>query len=101
MHVSLIEPGFIDTPMVSIALTTLPAGSRFEAAHATVRRAITMRGPLGPDAVARTVRRALSARTPQRRYRVGVEAVAARAAFLLPSAALDMVAHVVVSDGRG
>ncbi|WP_037687487.1 SDR family oxidoreductase [Streptomyces aureocirculatus] len=101
VQVSLIEPGFIDTPMLSNALTGLPPGSRFETAHTTVRRAITMRTPPGPDVVARTVRRALSVRSPRRRYRIGVESVAARAAFLLPSAALDMVARMVVSADKG
>ncbi|GHE43962.1 hypothetical protein GCM10018785_11920 [Streptomyces longispororuber] len=100
VRVSLVEPGFIDTPMLSKALSTLPAGSRFEDAHATVRRAIVMRSPPGPDVVARAVRRALRARAPRRRYRVGVEAVAARAAFLLPSAALDVVTRLVVGAGK-
>ncbi|MFI0914118.1 SDR family oxidoreductase [Streptomyces abikoensis] len=90
VRVSLIEPGTVDTPLVSGALARLaPPDSRYEAAYDRARRIVTARKPPGPETVARAVRRALTARVPRRRYGVGYEAVMARAARLIPPAAVD------------
>jgi NAD(P)-dependent dehydrogenase (short-subunit alcohol dehydrogenase family) len=89
IRISLIEPGFVDTPLLLGALSRLPAGSHYERAHAAARRLISTRKPIGPDVVARTVRRTLTARSPRRRYRIGWEATFAHLTRLMPSAATD------------
>ncbi|MFJ3445784.1 SDR family NAD(P)-dependent oxidoreductase [Streptomyces sp. NPDC086081] len=93
---SLIEPGLIDTPMVTNALAGLPPQSRYAHSYAVLRRL----GPAAPtrtaDVVARTVRRALEARRPRRRYRIGLETPLAHLARITPAAVTDRVLRAAV-----
>ncbi|MGW2746055.1 SDR family oxidoreductase [Streptomyces sp. NPDC001450] len=87
----LIEPGFIDTPMLSRGLAGFPADSRYVPGYMAARRLIASWSPPGPETVARTVRRALLAQKPRRRYRVGPGAVPAPLFRLAPAAVTDLV----------
>ncbi|GHH43828.1 SDR family oxidoreductase [Streptomyces candidus] len=89
----LIEPGFIDTPMLRAGLAGMPAGSHFSDGYDAARRLVARSSPPGPELVARTVRRALAARTPRRRYRVGREAALVPLTRCLPSAVTDHLAR--------
>jgi NAD(P)-dependent dehydrogenase (short-subunit alcohol dehydrogenase family) len=100
IRVSLIEPGFVDTPMVSGALDRFPAGTRYDDAYDAARRLIEIRRPFHPDIVARTVHRALTARRPRRRYRIGHEAVFAHVARCLPAAATDQLVRSALRLNR-
>ncbi|MFK0291865.1 SDR family oxidoreductase [Streptomyces sp. NPDC090442] len=96
IHLSLIEPGFINTPMVTDALARLPAHSRYAKGYERSQRIITGRRPQQPEAVARTVRRALTARRPHHRYRTGWEASLTRLLRLAPSSAADAVMRTLL-----
>ncbi|MCS0638608.1 SDR family oxidoreductase [Streptomyces sp. LP05-1] len=100
IRVSLIEPGFIDTPMLSEGIARLPAHTRYAEAYEAAGRLIARRRPLGPDAVARTVRRALTAPNPRRRYSVGHEARMARLSRLLPPATVDVTMRACLRLNR-
>ncbi|MFF8657618.1 SDR family oxidoreductase [Streptomyces huasconensis] len=100
IHVSLIEPGFIDTPMLTDGLRHLPAHTRYETAYAAMRRLVARRGPLGPEVVARTVAKALTAPVPRRRYGIGHEAALGRLARLAPPAAVDLTMRTVLRLNR-
>lgn len=89
---SLIEPGLIDTPMLSAGLTDMSTDSRYADNYRAARRLVTTASPTAPEAVARTVRRALDARSPRRRYRVGRAAPSAPFMRLLPSGLVDRMA---------
>lgn len=76
IHVSLIEPGFIATPIgESTQLAAAPL-----AAYDGVRQRATnaldhhVKHGISPDAVARTVLRIITSRSPSLRYRVGTDA---------------------------
>ncbi|MEV2255586.1 SDR family oxidoreductase [Streptomyces sp. NPDC050147] len=100
VHVSLIEPGFIDTPMLTNGLRQLPAHTRYTKAYAVMRRLVAARGPLGPEVVARTVRRALTVPGPRRRYGIGYEAALGRVAQHIPSAAVDLTIRTLLQLNR-
>ncbi|MET9444384.1 SDR family oxidoreductase [Streptomyces sp. NPDC006610] len=100
IHVSLIEPGFINTPMLTDGLRHFPAHTRYETAYATMRRIVASRGPLGPEVVARTVVKALTVPVPRRRYGIGYEAALGRLARLAPSAAVDLTLRTVLQLNR-
>ncbi|MGW0708274.1 SDR family oxidoreductase [Streptomyces sp. NPDC002643] len=91
VHVSLVEPGFIDTPMLSDGLDRLPPGAR-----QTVSRLVAWSSPPGPEVVARVVRRALTAKSPRRRYRVGPGAPVAPLFATLPAALTDRVTRTAL-----
>ena len=76
IHVSLIEPGFVATPIgesTQVAATPLPAydGVRQRATNALGQH---VKHGIAPDAVAKTVLRAIDSRSPSLRYRVGTDA---------------------------
>lgn len=98
---SLIEPGFIDTPMLSGGLAGLPAESRYADGYSAARRFVTTAAPTAPEAVARTVRRALDARSPRRRYRVGRAASSVPFIRLLPTGLVDHLACRALGLTRG
>ncbi|WP_369211973.1 SDR family oxidoreductase [Streptomyces flavofungini] len=89
---TLIEPGFIDTPMLETGLADMPTDSRYAESYRTARRLITAASPTAPEAVARTVRRALTARTPRRRYRVGRTTTLTPFIRVLPQGLVDHMA---------
>ncbi|MGV9879938.1 SDR family oxidoreductase [Streptomyces sp. NPDC003006] len=94
IHVSLVEPGFHDTPLVSGSVAGFPShgSSPYSDGYAAVERRISGLSPLpGPEKVAHVIRRALSTRSPRRRYPVGGEALMTRTAALLPAAVRDRV----------
>jgi NAD(P)-dependent dehydrogenase (short-subunit alcohol dehydrogenase family) len=101
IHVSLIEPGSVKTPMWAKARTDAervripselqPEYGRVPAAMAKVIADTERRG-VPPERVAATIERALDSRRPRSRYLVGADAygtVVARA--LLPSGVFDRV----------
>jgi len=76
IHVSLIEPGFIATPIgesTQIAAAPLSAydGVRQRATHALDQH---VKHGISPEAVAKTVLRIIATRSPSLRYRVGTDA---------------------------
>ena len=76
IHVTLIEPGFVATPIgesTQVAATPLPAydGVRQRAINALGQH---VKHGIAPDAVAKTVLRAIDSRSPSLRYRVGTDA---------------------------
>ncbi|MBK6920809.1 MAG: SDR family NAD(P)-dependent oxidoreductase [Deltaproteobacteria bacterium] len=100
IHVSLVEPGVVDTPMLPAgeqlyvdALAALPATETAYAAglaraQATYRRATAR--PMTPDRVATAVMHALFAARPRPRYLVGVDAhLATTLQWLLPTRAFE------------
>ena len=106
VHVSLIEPGSVKTPIWSKARDTadgleIPPELQHEygrvpAAFAKVLNDTERRG-VSPEQVAATIERALTARRPRARYLVGRDArgmVLAHA--LLPSGAFDRVLRRVL-----
>ncbi len=77
ISVSVIEPGFVHT---AIGDTTQIAGSPLTAYDPVRNRATSalnrhVNKGIAPEAVARTVLRAVESRTPSLRYRVGTDAV--------------------------
>jgi short-subunit dehydrogenase len=76
IHVTLIEPGFIATPIgesTQIAAAPLSAydGVRQRATHALDQH---VKDGISPDAVAQRVLRVIQSRSPTLRYRVGTDA---------------------------
>ena len=76
IHVTLIEPGFIATPIgesTQIAAAPLAAydGVRQRATHALDQH---VKDGISPDAVAQRVLRVIQSRSPTLRYRVGMDA---------------------------
>jgi short-subunit dehydrogenase len=76
IHVTLIEPGFIATPIgesTQIAAAPLSAydGVRQRATHALDQH---VKDGISPDAVAQRVLRVIQSRSPTLRYRVGMDA---------------------------
>jgi short-subunit dehydrogenase len=76
IHVSLIEPGFIATP---IGESTQVAAAPLAAYDGVRQRATNALGHhvkhgISPDAVAKTVLRIITSRSPSLRYRVGTDA---------------------------
>jgi len=76
IHVTLIEPGFIATPIgerTQLAAAPLSAydGVRQRATHALDQH---VKDGISPDAVAQRVLRVIQARSPTLRYRVGTDA---------------------------
>ena len=74
VHVSLVEPGDIDTPFNEAMIwTTSPADSAYAAGLARTEATIRESLPKAPSAagVARCIERALGARSPRARYTVG------------------------------
>ncbi|MEV7394283.1 SDR family oxidoreductase [Streptomyces sp. NPDC091215] len=100
IHVTLIEPGFIDTPMLSDALEHFPASAHHPGVHDAVRGLVAWMKPPGPETVARVVRRALTATSPRRRYRVGPAATLAPLARCAPAALTDRVSHALLRAHR-
>jgi NAD(P)-dependent dehydrogenase (short-subunit alcohol dehydrogenase family) len=100
VRVSLIEPGFIDTPMISGVLESFPDDSRYTDGYIAARRLVASAPSPGPDAVARVVRRALNADTPRRRYLVGPTATMTRLIRLLPAAVLDRASAAAARLGK-
>ncbi len=111
IHVSLIEPGPIGTPLRGNAEAAYrahvdPAASAHRAAYEALER--RLRGETGrppftarPEAVLRQVLRALESRRPRARYRVTVPTRAfALLRRLLPDRALDRVLAAVGGQGR-
>lgn len=100
VRVSLIEPGFVDTPMISGVLESFPEDSRYGSSYVAARRLVAAAPSPGPEAVARVVRHALDANTPRRRYLVGPTATMTRLLRLLPAAALDRAAAAAARLGK-
>jgi NAD(P)-dependent dehydrogenase (short-subunit alcohol dehydrogenase family) len=77
IHVSLIEPGDIDTPFNDATDWSAAQGSAYGERIASCRRVIEAALPRapGPERVARAIRRALTARWPRARYPVGPDAL--------------------------
>ncbi|MFF8426941.1 SDR family oxidoreductase [Streptomyces sp. NPDC016566] len=96
VHACLVEPGFIDTPLLSKGLADFPAESRYAHGYMAARRRVASWSPPGPETVARTVRRALLAQKPHRRYRVGPGAVSAPLLRLAPAGVSDLVARTAL-----
>ncbi|MFD5799358.1 SDR family oxidoreductase [Streptomyces diastatochromogenes] len=96
VHACLIEPGFIDTPLLSKGLADFPADSRYSHGYMAARRLIASWSPPGPETVARTVRRALLAPKPRRRYRCGPGAVPAPLMRLAPAAVADLISRTAL-----
>jgi NAD(P)-dependent dehydrogenase (short-subunit alcohol dehydrogenase family) len=112
VHVSLIEPGAIATPIWDRGIAAADAlwnamppvaHERYATLVATLRGEASQQGVKGepPEAVARVVVAALTARTPRTRYVIGrdarIQAVLARA---LPGSAMDaLLAAVLKSRG--
>ena len=76
IHVTLIEPGFIATPIgesTQVAAAPLSAydGVRQRATHALDQH---VKDGISPDAVAQRVLRVIQSRSPTLRYRVGMDA---------------------------
>ncbi|MGA5135129.1 SDR family oxidoreductase [Streptomyces olivoreticuli] len=87
---SLIEPGLVDTPMVTHALANFPTNTAYSGAYHAATRLLDILSPLpGPERTARTIARALDARRPRRRYRVGRERFLVRLGAMVPAAARD------------
>lgn len=112
VRVSLVEPGLVATRFGETATAHLAGAARpddpYGAFHAAVGRRISgfYSGPMSrfgtrPEAVARAVERALTARRPRSRYRVGLDA---RALITLrrlsPDRAWDALMRVVFPPPR-
>jgi NAD(P)-dependent dehydrogenase (short-subunit alcohol dehydrogenase family) len=84
IHVALVKPGFIVTPIIGKALNALPSPERsayptaVTIANALFQSATTTGGP--PEAVAATIEEAMNDRTSRLRYPVGDPARALLAA---------------------
>lgn len=103
LHVSLIEPGFIETPMLDKIQPEVELGLSQLPAEGTERYAATIAGMLdgmeqfrkrasSPDRVADAIIHALEAPRPKTRYLVGLDAkAAALMSWLLPDRALDFI----------
>ena len=100
VHVSLIEPGAIDTAIWQDAEATLDEnvaklsprhrelyGSRLEALRTTIRR--SAKAAIPPEKVADAVHHALTAARPKPRYLVGTDARAQLVIRALPTRAAD------------
>ncbi|MFD7643439.1 SDR family oxidoreductase [Kitasatospora sp. NPDC059795] len=102
IRVSLVEPGCVDTPLLTGALAVpTPADSVHGAARAATRRLLALHRPVPPERVARAVRRALLAPRPRRRYGVGPEAAVAPLVRLAPAAVADTVVRAVLRINAG
>jgi NAD(P)-dependent dehydrogenase (short-subunit alcohol dehydrogenase family) len=77
VHVSLVEPGDIDTPFNDATDFEVARNSVYGESIARCRRVIEEALPKapGPERVARAIRRALTARRPRIRYPVGPDAL--------------------------
>jgi NAD(P)-dependent dehydrogenase (short-subunit alcohol dehydrogenase family) len=77
IHVSLIEPGDIDTPFNAATDWSAAEGSAYGERISRCRSVIETSLPKapGPERVARVIRRALTARRPRARYPVGPDAL--------------------------
>ena len=103
LHVSLIEPGFIETPMldkiqpeVELGLSQLPAegNDRYAAGIAGMVDGMEQfrKRASSPDQVADAIIHALEAARPKTRYLVGLDARAAVfMSWLLPDRAMDFI----------
>ncbi len=97
--VSLVEPGFVKTGIEAAARAKISArkaqdNSPYAAAYARSQSLLEMieRFAPPPDAVAETIVNAVESRQPQRRYLVGIDALAAVAVdTLLPRGLIDTV----------
>jgi NAD(P)-dependent dehydrogenase (short-subunit alcohol dehydrogenase family) len=78
VHVSLIEPGDIDTPFNEAMqwgdFDASPYGERLRACEAVIRESLPKAPP--PRVVAEAIARAMSDRRPRVRYTVGADSVA-------------------------
>ncbi len=72
IRVSLVEPGYIRTEFADVALKTIdvPAGSPFAAIVSRADEMLSLfeRTGVGPEHVARAIRKAVEARSPSARY---------------------------------
>jgi len=99
VRVSLVEPGFVKTGIEAAARTKISArkaqeNSPYAAAYARSQNLLEVieRFAPPPDAVAETIVTAAESRQPQRRYLIGVDALAAVAAeTMLPRGLIDAV----------
>jgi len=102
VDVAIIEPGLILTGFGDVAADSVEAGAAGDSAYAGFNAAVAQttkttyeEGPLrrlggGPDAVARAIEKAISARRPRTRYRVTPSArLALGARRLVPDRAWD------------
>ena len=102
VDVAIIEPGLILTGFGDVAADSVDAGAGGDSAYADFNAAVAQttkatyeEGPLrrfggGPDAVARAIEKAISARRPRTRYRVTPSArLALGARRLVPDRAWD------------
>jgi NAD(P)-dependent dehydrogenase (short-subunit alcohol dehydrogenase family) len=99
IHVSLIEPGMIDTPIWDETRAEFDRPTSYGPAYAAWSRVTSLLQPLmaSPEAVARTVAGALEADRPRARYLVGVDAhVLVRANRWMPTRASDLIARAVL-----
>jgi len=100
VQVVLIEPGAFATDIWEASAKSIPAGteSSYSDAYVHGRRLLaSMKDLPGPERVARTIVRAVTARKPRPRYLVGTDAhLAARAEALLPTALMDWGKQVLV-----
>ncbi|MFV0526387.1 MAG: SDR family NAD(P)-dependent oxidoreductase [Acidimicrobiales bacterium] len=105
VKVAIVEPGFFKTNIDAGASAAVTArnvdGSPYQAAYERVGEGMAMmRYAPPPDIVAQTIVAAVESRFPQRRYLVGLDAVAAAMGnALVPRAYLDAATRLVSGLG--
>src|SRR4051794_37299501 len=111
VHVALVEPGSIDTPLwekgnaaadEQLARLTAEQRQRYGAQIEGVRKAAKMAENHGipADKAARVIEHALTARRPRGRYLVCVDARAQAAISMLPAPVSDRITRVLMSPPR-
>jgi NAD(P)-dependent dehydrogenase (short-subunit alcohol dehydrogenase family) len=92
IHVSLVEPGFLKTPLMSkreLASQPIRAYDSWRQRALGAIRAYEEKGP-GPELVARTVLEIIESRTPRLRYAIGQQArLISRLRRFLPEGAFE------------
>ena len=101
VSVALVEPSYVNTPLVNQPPTTLIAGYTPGRQIAQQSLATNAEKGLTPDAVARVVLRAATASRPRLRYPVGLDGrIALLLQRLLPDAAFEALKRRLFSSGK-
>jgi NAD(P)-dependent dehydrogenase (short-subunit alcohol dehydrogenase family) len=99
IHVTLVEPGMIETPVWDDARANLDEATRYAAAYSTWSALTARLQPVmaSPEAVARAVRSSLDATRPRARHLVGIDAqVLTRLGKVTPTAVSDTVLRTLL-----
>jgi short-subunit dehydrogenase len=99
IHVTLVEPGMIETPIWDETRDDLGEGTRYAAAYAAWSALTSRLQPAmaSPDAVARTVAASLESSRPRARHLVGIDAhLLTRLGSVTPTAVSDAVLRTLL-----